>query len=99
MLLCVSSCFCFSRGGSRCSNKDTRYGASVKFYLHLNETFFRGGERGQYCTVLNQAGLMAHDLAAGLAINRGLGSVGSGWIGFDVAGGRIGNGERGGVFY
>lgn len=38
---------------------------------------------------------MAHDRAAGLAINSGLGSVGSGRIGFDVARGGIGNGERG----
>ena len=38
---------------------------------------------------------MAHDPVSGSGINRGLGSVGSGWIGFDVAGGRVGNGERG----
>ena len=39
--------------------------------------------------------MLAHDRAAGLAINHGLGSVGSDWIGFDVARGRVGNGGRG----
>ena len=85
-----------SKGGSsRISAKDTKDATSGKDYLRLNETFFRGGERGQYWAVLNRAGLLAHDRAVGLAINSGLGSIGSGRIGFDVAGGRIESGERG----
>ena len=86
-------------GCPRVSTQGSTSATSDKFYFQLNETFFGGGDRGQYCTVQNWAGLVAHDPVAGLAINRGLGSMGSGRIGFDVAGGRVGNGERGGVFY
>ena len=82
-------------GCPRVSTQGSTFGCIGKDYFHFNETFFRGGERGQYWPVLNRAGLVAHDPVAGLAINRGLGSIGSGRIGFDVARGRVGNGDRG----